>query len=89
MTLADFIGLSAGTLTTISFVPQVIKTWRSKSADDISTAMFSLFSLGLILWLIYGVYLQSLPIILANAVTLFLTAVMLTLKYRYRAKREE
>lgn len=89
MTLLDLLGLSAGFLTTISFVPQVVKTWRSKSADDISTSMFALFSLGLILWLIYGIYLQSLPIILANSITLVLTAIILILKYHYAFKRNQ
>lgn len=87
MTLLDLLGFSAGSLTTISFVPQVIKTWRSKSADDISSSMFALFSAGLVLWLIYGIYLQSIPIILANAITLILTAIILILKYHYTLKR--
>ena len=89
MTLLDLLGLSAGFLTTISFVPQIVKTWRSKSAADISTSMFALFSLGLILWLIYGFYLQSLPIILANSITLVLTAIILILKYHYAFKRNQ
>ena len=89
MTLLDLLGLSAGFLTTISFVPQVVKIWRSKSAADISTSMFALFSLGLILWLIYGIYLQSMPIILANSVTLILTAIILILKYHYAFKRNQ
>jgi MtN3 and saliva related transmembrane protein len=88
MTLLDLLGLSAGSLTTISFVPQVIKTWRSKSVDDISTGMFVLFSIGLVLWLIYGIYLQSLPIILANTITLVLTLIILVLKYHYTLKRK-
>ena len=88
MTLLDLLGLSAGSLTTISFVPQVIKTWRSKSADDISTGMFAIFSIGLVMWLIYGLYLESLPIIIANTVTLVLTIVMLILKYRYSLNRD-
>lgn len=89
MTLLDLLGLSAGFLTTISFLPQVVKIWRSKSAADISTSMFALFSLGLILWLIYGIYLQSMPIILANSVTLILTAIILILKYHYAFKRNQ
>jgi MtN3 and saliva related transmembrane protein len=83
MTLLDLLGLSAGSLTTISFVPQVLKTWRSKSAEDISTGMFILFSTGLVLWLVYGIYLQSLPIILSNIITLLLTLIILVLKFRY------
>ena len=88
MTLLDLLGLSAGSLTTLSFVPQVIRTWRSKSADDISTGMFVIFSIGLVMWLIYGLYLQSLPIIVSNIVTLALTVVILILKYRYSLNRD-
>jgi len=88
MTLLDLLGLSAGSLTTLSFVPQVIKTWRSKSADDISTGMFVIFSIGLVMWLIYGLYLQSQPIIVSNIVTLALTIVILILKYRYSLNRD-
>lgn len=87
MTLLDLLGLSAGSLTTVSFLPQVIKTWRSKSADDISTGMFAIFSMGLIIWLIYGLYLQSLPIIISNIVTLVLTLIILVLKFRYSQNR--
>ena len=67
------IGILAGTLTTIAFLPQVIKTWRSHSADDISAGMLLLFSSGLVLWLVYGIAIEALPIILANSVTLVLT----------------
>ena len=88
MTLLDLLGLSAGSLTTLSFVPQVIKIWRSKSADDISTGMFAIFSAGLVMWLIYGLYLQSLPIIVSNIVTLVLTIIILILKYRYSLNRD-
>lgn len=88
MTLLDMLGLSAGSLTTLSFIPQVLKTWHSKSADDISTGMFGLFSVGVMLWLIYGIYLHSLPIILANAITLVLSIAILVLKYYYTANRE-
>ena len=76
----DIIGALAGTLTTVSFVPQVLKTWRSRSARDISFGMFSLFSLGVGLWLIYGISIQSLPIMLANGITLTLSLVMIAMK---------
>jgi MtN3 and saliva related transmembrane protein len=89
MTLLDLLGLSAGSLTTISFVPQVIKTWRSKSADDISTGMFAIFSTGLVLWMVYGIYLQSFPIIISNVITLVLTIIILILKYRYAIKQHQ
>jgi len=78
------IGLVAGTLTTISFLPQLIHTLRTKSAKDISYVMLIAFMTGVILWLIYGIFLQALPIILANAVTLALILAILALKIRYR-----
>ena len=78
------IGLVAGTLTTISFLPQLIHTLRIKSAKDISYVMLIAFMTGVILWLIYGIFLQALPIILANAVTLALILAILALKIRYR-----
>ena len=80
MQTPDIIGALAGTLTTVSFVPQVLKTWRSRSARDISFGMFSLFSLGVLLWLIYGISIQSLPIMLANGITLTLSLVMIAMK---------
>jgi MtN3 and saliva related transmembrane protein len=78
------LGLCAGSLTTLAFVPQVLKTWRSKSGNDISLGMFLLFSTGVLLWLIYGIVIDALPVILANAVTLLLSLTVLALKLRYR-----
>ncbi|MHB1173614.1 MAG: SemiSWEET transporter [Sulfuriferula sp.] len=84
MFLHDWIGLVAGTLTTVAFIPQVIKIWRSKKADDISVSMFLIFTVGVALWMIYGIQIASLPVMLANAVTMMLALVILILKYRYR-----
>jgi MtN3 and saliva related transmembrane protein len=80
----DIIGLLAGTLTTAAFVPQVVQAWRSHSTRDISATMFAVFSVGVMLWLWYGVALGSWPIILANTVTLALSLAILYLKFRYR-----
>lgn len=77
------IGLLAGTLTTIAFVPQVMKTWRTKSTEDLSLGMYLIFCCGVILWLIYGIIRTDLPIILANAVTLLLILSVLFLKIIY------
>ncbi len=77
------LGLLAGTLTTIAFLPQVMKTWQSKSAKDVSFGMLIIFCLGVFLWLVYGMYIHSLPIILANLVTLILNLIILRLKIRY------
>lgn len=80
MNLVDLLGITAGALTTAAFLPQVIKTWKSKSAKDLSLGMFSLFVLGVILWLIYGILIDSLPVILANAATLLLSSMLLYFK---------
>ena len=84
MTPADWIGLLAGTLTTAAFVPQVIKIWRTKHADDLSTQMFVIFTVGVALWLWFGVLTASLPVIVANSVTLALSVLILALKFHYR-----
>jgi MtN3 and saliva related transmembrane protein len=77
------LGLVAGALTTIAYLPQLIKTWKSKSAEDLSWSMLITLCVGIILWLIYGTYVHDLPVILANVVTLMLSSVILVLKLRY------
>jgi MtN3 and saliva related transmembrane protein len=77
------IGLIAGVLTTLAFLPQLTKTWKSKSAKDMSLVMLITFTTGVVLWLIYGILIQATPIILANVVTLMLAAAILALKIRY------
>jgi MtN3 and saliva related transmembrane protein len=84
MTLPDLLGTAAGTLTTVAFIPQVVKTWRSRSTHDISLIMFSLFSLGVLLWLAYGIALGAWPIIVANSVTLTLAGFILAMKIRFK-----
>lgn len=80
MEINDLVGSVAGILTTVSFVPQVIKTWRSRSARDISFGMFLLFSLGVMLWLYYGIAIHSIPIVVANGVTLVLSMSIILMK---------
>ena len=88
MDITNWIGTLAGVFTTIAFIPQVAKTWKTKSAGDISLLMFLLFSSGVLLWLIYGVLLQAMPIIVANGITLSLSASILVLKLKdLRAQR--
>ncbi len=77
------LGLLAGVCTTCSFLPQVIKTIRSKRTRDISTGMYATLSLGLFLWLVYGLLLGDMPLILTNSVSLSLALVVLTLKLRH------
>lgn len=76
----DLFGAPAAVLTTIAFVPQVIKSIRTRSTADVSLGMFAILTTGVALWLVYGIMLGSLPIIFANAVTLALTATMVVLK---------
>lgn len=85
MSFVTLIGFLAGTLTTLSFVPQVLKSYRTKRCDDLSAGMLLAFTSGVVLWLVYGLFLHSAPIISANAVTLALLAVILVMKVRYRA----
>jgi MtN3 and saliva related transmembrane protein len=80
----EIMGIIAGGLTTTSLVPQVVKTYKSRSAADLSLKMFSLFSLGVLLWLIYGFINKDLPIILANSVTLLLALTLLFFKFRFK-----
>ena len=83
MTPIDLIGFAAGTLTTVAFVPQVLKTWQTRSARDVSTGLFVLFSAGVALWLLFGVLSGSWPVILANGLTLVLALLVLWLKWRF------
>jgi len=76
----DIIGYAAAVLTTFAFVPQVVKTWRSRSAGDLSFIALIALTTGVFLWLIYGIALRSAPIIGANATTFVLTSILLCLK---------
>jgi MtN3 and saliva related transmembrane protein len=84
MNFVQLLGLSAGMLTTIAFLPQVIKTWKSRSAKDLSLGMFSLFCLGVALWLAYGVLVSDIPVIAANMLTLMLASTLLFFKLRFK-----
>lgn len=84
MPTIEIIGLIAATCTTLAFVPQVFKAWKYKSTQDISLTMYLVLLAGLILWLIYGLYHNSLAIILANTVTGVLVLFMLALKFRHK-----
>jgi len=86
MRFTTILGFVAGVLTTLSFVPQVYKAWRSKRCDDLSWGMLLAFATGVALWLVYGLLIWAMPIIVANAVTLALVLAILALKVRYRAR---
>jgi MtN3 and saliva related transmembrane protein len=83
MDYVAIIGFSAAICTTAAFLPQAIKTLKTKSTKDISLIMYLLFCIGVFLWLIYGLYLNSYPIILANIITLVLALIVLTMKIIY------
>ena len=83
MEFITILGLVAATLTTSAFIPQLIKIWKSKSAKDVSLEMLITFCIGVFLWLVYGIYLQSLPVILANLLTLIFNLIILWLKIKY------
>ena len=80
--MVTILGLLAATLTTIAFVPQVLKTWRTRSTHDISFGMFSLLAAGVFAWLIYGILIGDLPLVLANGVTFVLAGTILYFKIR-------
>ncbi len=84
MTLTDLIGYLAASLTTFSFVPQALHTFKTKDVRGISLGMYSVFTAGIALWLAYGLMLSAWPIVAANAITLVLAASILVMKLRYR-----
>lgn len=84
MNVLTILGLTAGVLTTLGFVPQVVKTWRTKSGQDLSFGTFGALLLGAALWLTYGVLQDDAPLIAANSVSLVLQFTVLGLMLRYR-----
>ncbi len=80
----EILGLVAAAITTSGFVPQVYKIWKEKSTHDISLNMYLLLTLGLTLWLIYGINIESWPVILANGITLILVLGIVALKIKYK-----
>ncbi len=84
MESANTLGLIAGALTTVAFVPQVIKIWKTKHATDISLGMFAIFSCGVLLWLFYGIEIDAMPVIVANAITLGLSLTILFFKIKFK-----
>ena len=83
----EILGLIAGTLTTISFLPQLVKIVKNKSAKDVSLLMFLIFTVGIFLWLVYGILTLTLAIIIANSVTIILALSILILKIKYDRKK--
>lgn len=81
--LTSTIGFIAAILTTVAFVPQILKIWRARSAKDVSLGMYTVFTLGVALWLVYGILIDSWPIIFANCVTLSLAGAVLVMKLKF------
>ncbi|NBC04435.1 MAG: hypothetical protein GVY20_12120 [Bacteroidetes bacterium] len=78
------IGLAAGFCTTIAFLPQALKTWKTKSAKDLSLSMYSVFCTGIVLWLTYGIMIQDIPIILTNVISMILASSILYFKLSFK-----
>lgn len=78
--LKDIIGFIAACFTTAAFVPQVYHSWKTRDLSGISLPMYSMFSIGVAVWLAYGLLINSLPVIVANCVTLLLSSIVLYLK---------
>ena len=85
----EIIGYCAAFLTTIAFLPQTIKSWRTRDLSGVSLGMYSLFTVGVGLWLVYGLIIEKWPLILANAMTFALALSILLLKLRHTSKRRK
>lgn len=83
MDYISFIGFAAGACTTVAFLPQFIRAWKTKSTKDLSLPTFAIFCLGTILWLAYGLLTGNPPVIAANVVTAFIAAGIIVLKLKY------
>jgi MtN3 and saliva related transmembrane protein len=83
MNTTELFGYLAAALTTLSFIPQVVQVWRTKHTKDISLGMYSVFTAGIVVWLIYGLLLGSAPIIIANSITIVLAGSVLIMKLKY------
>jgi MtN3 and saliva related transmembrane protein len=86
MQISDWIGYMAAALTTASFVPQAWLTFKTRNVSGISLAMYSAFTLGILLWLVYGLFLGAWPIVVANAITLVLAISILMMKLLFAAR---
>ena len=82
MSSATLLGYAAATCTTVAFVPQVVRIWRTGSTRDISLAMFVVMTAGVLMWLIYGLIIHDQPLVVANGVTFVLSLAILVMKLR-------
>lgn len=86
MSGTDILGYAAGAITSLTFLPQVIKTWKEKSAKDVSLMMFIIAAVNEVMWIVYGALLNNWVIILTNAIVLAMSLTMIFLKLRYSQK---
>ena len=84
MAYIDIIGFLAGTFTTLALAPQAIKSWKTKHTKDVSLGWIIILTIGVFLWIIYGILLEALPVIVANSVTFILCVTVLVLKIKYK-----
>ncbi|HEX2606458.1 MAG TPA: SemiSWEET transporter [Flavisolibacter sp.] len=89
MTAIQILGMAAGSISAITFLPQVIKTWRTKKAGDISLLMFTFATISVLMWLAYGIILRDIPIIYTNSLVLICSLIMLYFKFRYKESNEQ
>ena len=82
--MMEWTGYVAATLTTVAFLPQAVKTLKTRDTRSISLGMYIVFTVGVGFWLMYGIYLHSLPMIVSNVITLALAAAILAMKLRWR-----
>ena len=83
MTSVTLLGLLAGSLTTIAFIPQVIRAWRTQSTKDVSLSMFAILCAGVFMWIVYGLAIGDMPVIIANVITLCLAGSVIVAKLRF------
>ncbi len=84
MEINTIIGLAAAACTTFSFLPQAIKVIKTKQTKDLSLVMYSVFTTGVLLWLMYGISVNDIPLIIANSITLIFAMTILIMKIRYK-----
>jgi len=89
MNITDYVGSIAATLTTLAFLPQAIQSYRTRDLSGISLPMYSIFTAGVAMWLVYGILKQDWPIIIANTITVALSAMILVLKIIETVKRKK
>jgi len=84
MNIFTFIGLLAAFCTTFSLLPQVIKVVKTKETNDLSLAMYAIYTTGIFLWLVYGIFVKDIPLIIANMITFIFSTSVLLMKIRYK-----